>query len=95
MKRLLDLITNPLRPANEVGAIITLGASSYGPGDLPPMVQETWIDNNIRVYSISYVSSSNGCNLKSDGITYTNSKTEDMSLLARGAHGIHFLLHKQ
>jgi len=83
-----NLITNPLRPANEVGAIITLGASSYGPGDRDLMVQETWINNNIRVYSISYVSTD--CNLKSDGITYTNSKTEDMSLLAREAHGIHF-----
>ena len=35
-----NLITNPLRPANEVGAIITLGASSYGPGELPLMVRK-------------------------------------------------------
>jgi hypothetical protein len=85
-----NLITNPLRPPNEVGAIITLGASSYGPGERPLMVSETWINNGIRVYSISYVSSDNGCKLKDDDITYTDSKTEDMSLLAREAHGLHF-----
>jgi hypothetical protein len=54
------------------------------------MVSETWINNGIRVYSISYVSSDNGCKLKDDDITYTDSKTEDMSLLAREAHGLHF-----
>jgi hypothetical protein len=83
-----NLITNELRPPNEVGAIITLGASSYNPGERPLMVSETWINNGIRVYSISYVSVD--CKLKSDGITYTDSKTEDMSLFAREAHGIHF-----
>jgi len=83
-----NLITKLVTPANEVGAIITLGASSYGPGERPLMVKETWIDNGIRVYSISYVSTD--CKLMADGITYTNSKTEDMSLLAREAHGIHF-----
>jgi hypothetical protein len=86
----LKIITNPLRSDNEVGAIITLGASSYGPNDLTPMVDETWVNNGIRVYSISYVAANVGCHLKSDNITYTNSKTQDMSLLANQAHGLHF-----
>jgi len=84
------IITNPLRSNNEVGAIITLGASSYKSGDLTPMVDETWVHNGIRVYSISYVSAAVGCMLKSDKITYTNSKTQDMSILAKQAGGIHF-----
>jgi len=72
------ITSNPLRPANEVGAIITIGDSSYKAVDFAPMVQETWTDNGIRIYSILYVSSENNC----DG-----NYAQDMAALTTAAHG--------
>jgi hypothetical protein len=72
------ITSNPLRPANEVGAIITIGDSSYKAEDFAPMVQETWTNNGIRIYSILYVSSVNNC----DG-----NYAQAMEALTTAAHG--------
>jgi len=77
------ITSNPNRPANEVGAIITLGDSSYNSGELAPIVLETWTQNQIRVYTIQYVSSNNGCNTG-------DSKVAEMAVLANQTHGIPF-----
>jgi hypothetical protein len=77
------ITTNPTRPADEVAAIITLGDSGYKSGDLDPMVLETWTQNKIRIYTIQYVSSANGCNTG-------DSKVAAMHTLADSAGGIPF-----
>ena len=72
------ITTNPTRPVNEVAAIITIGDNSYQSSDFAPMVQETWTNNNIRIYSILYVSSSNNCQ---------GNYATDMSALTNATHG--------
>jgi hypothetical protein len=78
-----QIITNPLRSQGEVAAIITLGDSSYKSEDLAPMVQQTWTNNGIRIYTIQYVSAANGCNTG-------DSKVAAMATLANATHGIPF-----
>ena len=62
-----NIITNPMRPAEDVAAIITIGDASYytntttHESELHEIVKETWTDNKIRVYSILYVSSLSSC----------------------------------
>jgi hypothetical protein len=77
------ITTNPLRPVGEVAAIITLGDSGYQSNDFAPMVLETWTQNKIRIYTIQYVSTKNGC---STGDT----KVAAMHTLADNAGGIPF-----
>jgi len=90
-----SITTNHLRPDREVAAIITLGDSDYkfdkndmwnpSKSELPAIVQETWgSDNNqIRVYTIQYVSAQGGCGTG-------DSKVLAMKTLADNAGGIPF-----
>jgi hypothetical protein len=72
------IVTNPMRPAEDVAAIIIIGDSNYKAEDFVPMVQETWTDHKIRIYSIDYVSTLNNC----DG-----NVASDLKQLTDAAHG--------
>ncbi len=78
------IITNPTQHAQEVRAIILLGDSGYQASELPAMVKETWTDNNIRVFTIVFLSSGGGC-----GST-TDNKLIDMKALADQAGGKYY-----
>jgi hypothetical protein len=52
------IIGNPTLHPHEVRAIIIAGDQQ--PGPLAPLVQETWTDNNIHVFTILFVSSKGG-----------------------------------
>jgi hypothetical protein len=54
------ILGNPFYHAGEIDAIITLSDSPIRDNEVAPLVQKTW-GNNIRVYSILYVSTSNEC----------------------------------
>ena len=78
------IITNPTNHTQEVRAIILLGDSGYQASELPTMVKETWTDNNIRVFTIVFLSSGGGC-----GST-TDNKLKDMKALADQAGGKYY-----
>lgn len=52
------ITNNPTMHPQEVRAIIIAGDQE--PGTLAPLIQETWTDNNIRVFTILFVSSKGG-----------------------------------
>ncbi|HUU75493.1 MAG TPA: Ig-like domain-containing protein [Methanoregulaceae archaeon] len=72
------IVNNPLRDPNEVPAIVTVGANSYAKNsdDRDQMVQATWTDNNIRVFSILYVSTLNSCLDTNDDVTNLRELTD-------------------
>jgi len=84
----LRIVSNPTQHAQEVRAIISLGDSAYNDNasnaTLNRLVQETWTDNDIRVFTILFLSSSGGC-----GST-TDSKIVRMRELARLAGGKYY-----
>ncbi len=58
------ITNNPTLHPQEVRAIIVAG--DQDPGTLGPLVKETWTDNNIRVFTILFVSSKGGTCATSD-----------------------------
>ena len=78
-------ITSRDRPPEEVGAIVMIGDSAYNNDatDLAAMVQETWTDNKIRIYSIQYVSSLSNC---LDGKNYH----DQLKALTDATHGKYY-----
>jgi len=80
------IMHNPTLHAQEVRAIILLGDSSYDNGELPALVKETWGSdgNDIRVFTIMFLSSSGGCG------SGTDSKLIRMKDLAAQAGGKYY-----
>jgi hypothetical protein len=80
------IMHNPTLHAQEVRAIILLGDSSYDSGELPALVKETWGSdgNDIRVFTIMFLSSNNGCG------SGTDSKLIRMKDLAAQAGGKYY-----
>jgi hypothetical protein len=71
------------RPPGGVAAIVMIGDSAYNndAADFAAMVQETWTDNNIRIYSVHYVSSLNNC----DG-----NYAQQLKALTNATHGKYY-----
>ena len=83
--------TNPLRPANEVSAIITIGDSAWtNDADLPAMVQEAWTDNGIRIYSIQYVSVASSCSPNYNNKGEPTNYAAKLETLTKAAHGQYY-----
>ena len=80
------IMHNPTLHAQEVRAIILLGDSAYDSGELPALVKETWGSdgNDIRVFTIMFLSSNNGCG------SGTDSKLIRMKALAAQAGGKYY-----
>jgi len=80
------IMHNPTLHAQEVRAIILLGDSAYDSGELPALVKETWGSdgNDIRVFTIMFLSSSGGCG------SGTDSKLIRMKDLAAQAGGKYY-----
>ena len=80
------IMHNPTLHAQEVRAIIVLGDSAYDSGELPALVKETWGSdgNEIRVFTIMFLSSNNGCG------SGTDSKLIRMKDLAAQAGGKYY-----
>jgi hypothetical protein len=80
------IMHNPTLHAQEVRAIILLGDSAYDNGELPALVKETWGSdgNEIRVFTIMFLSSGGGCG------SGTDSKLIRMQDLAAQAGGKYY-----
>jgi hypothetical protein len=80
------IMHNPTLHPQEVRAIISLGDSAYDSGELPALVKETWGSdgNEIRVFTIMFLSSSGGCG------SLTDSKLIRMRELAEQAGGKYY-----